>query len=258
MTARDLARWARTTELPTPLDWAALEARARAETPSPQEQDEAQMLAATGSMTGLSRSRTIVSRALLVMVGAPIIGLPLIGGLLAYLHAHRNWTITADPELQGVLDQAWAFIALAGLAVTTTPALIMRSTSRRSRTLAWWTVLNLVASATTSATLLLAPHPLLTPWPLIQWLAMLAAVISIGTLLLLARYPAPLRVTSAERNAPITTPRDALDRFYRSVLLHELVKRGRLNDVDRGAISSLPLGAWATLDSLPDGRVIRR
>ncbi len=95
-------------------------------------------------------------------------------------------------------------------------------------------------------------------WPAVSWLALIAAVVALVEfvfLLLFAKPPPRMRLNERMR-------RVSQDEMWlqgkRAVVVEQLRRRGLVNDVDSTAIIALPPDTWHQLESLSDGRVVRR
>lgn len=248
--ADELKRWAATTELPDPIRWGDVEARIMlAPGPTPEEAEELERLfPSRGSARQGLRWLTMG----LLILPALVFALPAVVGLgfvLVY--------VLLDAEVAPDLEIVPQLVFGAAIITALFPILECLSTRRRDGFVVMTVALTVLASAASAVLLSTTEAYPLSVWPLVQLMAIGAAIGGLVTLALLFTLGKPtLRTRLSERFRKVPAEEQWV-RAQRAVVLEQLRKRNIVNDADSTALAHLPVGTWHECESLPDGRVVR-
>lgn len=246
----ELKRWAETTEFPDPIRWGDVESRIMlAPGPTP---DEAEQLERLFPKRGSARQGLRWLTVGLLILPALIFALPAVVGL-CFVLAYVLFDAEVSPDLEIVPQLVFGAAIITALF----PIAECLSTRRRDGFVAMTVTLTVVASAA-SAILLSTTEPY-TPsvWPLVQLMAIIAAVGGLVTLAIMFTLGKPTPRTRLSERFRTVPAEEQWVRAQRAVVLEQLRKRKILNDADSTALAQLPIGTWHECESLPDGRIVR-
>ena len=131
------------------------------------------------------------------------------------------------------------------------------STRRRDGFLVMTVTVTVLASAASVLLLSTMEPSTLSIWPLVQLMAILAAVGGLVTLAIMFMLGKPTRRARLRERFRTVPAEEQWVRGHRAVVLEQLRRRNVLNDADSTALVQLPIGTWHELESLPDGRIVR-
>ncbi|WP_139977760.1 hypothetical protein [Nocardioides litoris] len=238
-----LKRWGRTTDLPTPLDWGALEQQVMLQ-PRPSAEEMALMTPRRSRWTFLLG---VPFLPLVVLPLSLVLG-PVVVAVVVVLDATGTWWSAWSSELLG-------FFSVCGLIAAPAALWAAWDERRRDAVSLVLVVVNGIASGVTLVALGSGPS---VGYDAIRTLALVTAVAhGVALLAMLVFLRSGARARLGERFEP-GSPEEEWILHLRLALLASLVKRDLVAAADVPGIAWLPVSSWHELETRPDGRTVRR